>query len=150
LRALLVRSFNELNDPAADGGLDIYLYDAGTQILTELPATPAVHGAAYRMLAQLPDVRSIGPLTVPTGGRGEAIARTHRDADGVYDAILVFDPATGSTLGTEWRMIKPGQFHPWVQPGTVFGYQVISRAGWTDATPPPRQLPNLPSPSPSK
>jgi hypothetical protein len=64
LRAHLVGMFNDLHDPLADGGLDTYLYDAGTQILTELPTTPALRGAAYRMLAQLPDVRDLGPLTV--------------------------------------------------------------------------------------
>ena len=147
LRAFLVRTFNDLHDPLADGGLDSYLYDAGTQILTELPATPAIRGAAYRMLAQLPDVRNLGPLTLPTGGRGQAIARTHQDAEGEYDAILVFNPSTGDTVGTESRMIKAGPVHPWIPPGTVFQYRAVTHAGWTDGTPPPRQIAGIPATS---
>jgi hypothetical protein len=149
LRAFLLKTYKSFNDPLAGGGQEQFLYDAGMQILISLPSTPAIRGAAYRLLASLPDVRNVGPLTMPGGGRGEAIALTETQAPGTFDSILVFDPATGSTVGTEHRMISGTDVDAPVPPGTIYQYEVVTHIGWTDSAPPPRQLDGHPAAAPT-
>ena len=80
------------------GGVDEtqFLFDAGSQILTDLPVPPAVRAAAYRMLAALPGVRYVGPLDDPSGRHGHAIAVTQTRPDGSPDEAR----STGSSSST--------------------------------------------------
>ncbi|RFU38617.1 hypothetical protein DZF91_26755 [Actinomadura logoneensis] len=91
------------------------------------PVRPAVRAAAYRVLADLPDVRSLGTVTDLRGRRGQALTRQGDDAEGVGTGAyrLVIDPNTGAPLET-------------TSAGSGFmDYMSVLNFGYTDETPPP-------------
>ena len=101
LKALLLRYFAA---PGATGGdlpasSTAWLWQAGTGMITDMPLSPAQRAAAYRMLAGLPGVRSLGRVTDPAGRHGTAVELTSRtDAAGTEASILIVDPRTGIGL----------------------------------------------------
>ncbi|HEY3687284.1 MAG TPA: CU044_5270 family protein [Streptosporangiaceae bacterium] len=150
LRALLLQDWRRLRS-AGDQTEASYLMETAPRILT-MPVPPEVRAALYRMLAGLPDVRSLGTVRDVAGRRGAAIAvdAVHRQcgdgrpADGgavgrvpwcTVQQRLVINPATGMPLAVELRYVKRPDGR-WNAPGGLFSYQVYRAAGWTDAAPP--------------
>lgn len=134
-----------LRPAGSDADDTTWLFEAGHQLLMGLPVSPKVRGAAYRMLSDLPGVRALGPMDDPSGRRGQAIAMTEQYPGtlahtGPVEVILVFDPATGSTLATMRRLLRPHGHAAWAEPGTFWSYELLTKAGWTTATPPPNNL----------
>ncbi|HEX8630967.1 MAG TPA: CU044_5270 family protein [Catenuloplanes sp.] len=134
-----------LRPAGSDADDTTWLFEAGHQLLMGLPVSPKVRGAAYRMLSDLPGVRALGPMDDPSGRRGQAIAMTEQypgtlAVTGPVEVILVFDPATGSTLATMRRLLRPHGHAAWATPGTIWSYDLLISAGWTTATPPPNNL----------
>ncbi|HMG62089.1 MAG TPA: CU044_5270 family protein, partial [Streptosporangiaceae bacterium] len=152
LRNLILRGWNRFE------GVDReeYLFEFTPGLLT-LPVTPAVRAALYRMLASLPGVKSLGPVTDAGGRAGVAVALTgrysgcgqesvlHRDggteeypafASCTVEQRLVIDPASGMPLAQELRYagLPPGQH--WSAPDGLFSFQLFQAAGWTAASPP--------------
>lgn len=77
------------------------LFSLGGQILTELPATPQVRAAVYRILAELPG------LTITQGERdakgriGVGVKHSFRNADGTtHDSMMIIDRQSGDLLAT--------------------------------------------------
>jgi hypothetical protein len=128
-----------------------------TPALLTLPVTPAVRAALYRMLAGLPGVRSLGPVTDAGGRAGVAVALSGRYsgcgqesalhsgggteerptfASCVVEQRLVIDPASGMPLAQELRYagLPPGQH--WSAPDGLFSFRLFRAAGWTGASPP--------------
>ncbi|MEU8123564.1 CU044_5270 family protein [Spirillospora sp. NPDC049024] len=93
------------------------------------PVRPKVRAAAYRVLADLPDVRSLGPVTDQNGRQGQALARTGAGGEGVGPGTyrLIIDPKTGSPLGTDYRGAGSGE------------YSLVLNYGYTDEAP---KIPN--------
>ncbi|MCO5996712.1 hypothetical protein [Actinoallomurus rhizosphaericola] len=90
------------------------------------PVRPKVRAAAYRILAEVPDVHSLGKVTDHKGRRGEALARTGRSAEGVGPGTykLIIDPRNGSPLETE----SHGE--------GLQEYSLVLEYGYTDEAPP--------------
>jgi hypothetical protein len=121
-----------------------FLFRDAVTIALELPVSPQVRAAAYRMLADLKGVRSLGTVTDQRGRTGTAVAFTWRLADaesagGAVSTIedrLILDPGTGAALELESRFVEPHGSFDWASPGELFHYTLVASAGWTDATPP--------------
>lgn len=93
-----------------------------TSLLSELPATPPVRAAAFRALAMLPGVTSLG-----RADGGQAIRFT---VLGGEQATLIVDPSTGQIRGTNFFVDNQGaEFFQQVPNATI-----ASR--WTDTLPP--------------
>ncbi|MEU1385299.1 MULTISPECIES: hypothetical protein [unclassified Nonomuraea] len=128
-RDLTFRQIQELPaDPAAlkervaamlpAGSADL-LADALSGLLWSKPSPPAVRAAAYRALADLPDVRYLGGRADPLGRPGEAFS--YPLPTGVRRTLII-DPATSQVLaGTD--------------AGGTGGSQIVLTAGWTDQAP---------------
>ena len=83
LRRLLLGSFDGGGWP---GGVSSYLFLTVPTVL-DMPVTPAVRSALYRMLATLPGVRSAGEVRDMAGQQGPAVTLTGRYAPcGHYSA----------------------------------------------------------------
>jgi hypothetical protein len=63
--------------PSYLGNASSYLFQTAPTVL-DMPVTPAVRAALYRMLAGLPGVRSAGQVQDVTGRRGPAVTLTER------------------------------------------------------------------------
>ncbi|GHJ47754.1 hypothetical protein Cs7R123_50960 [Catellatospora sp. TT07R-123] len=80
---------------------DLVVYYAGIGLVLDLPVSPQVRAAAYRMLAALPGMRSLGPVTDQLGRSGVAVAISRRGDFGTAQQRLIVDRATGLALGVE-------------------------------------------------
>ncbi|MCP2325268.1 hypothetical protein HDA40_003775 [Hamadaea flava] len=77
------------------------LFSLGGEILTQLPATPQVRAAVYRMLAELPDLTITQGEQDAKGRPGVGVQHTFRNADGsTFDSKLIIDPQSGDLLAT--------------------------------------------------
>ncbi|MFC5185032.1 CU044_5270 family protein [Actinomadura harenae] len=90
------------------------------------PVRPALRAAAYRVLADLPDVRSLGEVTDQRGRRGQALARVSRGSEGVAPGTnrLVIAPGTGVPLEISSN-------------GGATEYRLVLECGYTNESPPP-------------
>ncbi|NES14210.1 MULTISPECIES: CU044_5270 family protein [Micromonospora] len=103
------------------------LFWSATQLVLDLPTTPQVRAAAYRVLAGLDGVTELGPVTDPHGRSGMALGYTRRGDGGLAQLRLVVDPGTGLALAQEsWD----------AGTGRLLSYQAVVDATWTDAAPP--------------
>jgi hypothetical protein len=125
-----------------------YLLQAVPPVL-QMPVTPAVRSALYRMLATLPGIRSLGTVKDVSGKQGAAVAYTAKYPNCVngltlngfgralfpscgVQQILIIDPATGLPQAEELRyaQLSPGQ--TWPAPDGLFSYEIFGRAYWTN------------------
>ena len=126
-----------------------YLLQAVPPIL-QMPVTPAVRSALYRMLATMPGIRSLGTVKDVSGKQGAAVAYTAKYLNCVngmsslngfsralfpscdVEQILIIDPATGLPQAEELRyaQLPPGQ--AWPAPDGLFSYEIFGRAHWTN------------------
>ncbi|MFI7112347.1 hypothetical protein ACIBK9_38965 [Nonomuraea sp. NPDC050227] len=102
--------------PAGSAGL---LADALSGLLWSKPSPPAVRAAAYRALADLPDVRYLGGRADPLGRPGEAFS--YPLPIGVRRTLII-DPATSQVLAG-------------ADAGGTGSSQIVLTAGWTDQAP---------------
>jgi hypothetical protein len=139
LKKRLLRYFGA---PGATGGdlpstATAWLWQTGTGMIADMPLSPAQRAAAYRMLAGLHGVRSLGRVTDPAGRPGTAVELASRTASaGTEASILIVDPRTGLPLASEVRVVTPAGFTAGLRPGSLASYQVVQFAGWSNARPP--------------
>jgi hypothetical protein len=97
------------------------IFDSLTSLLSELPATPQVRAAAFRSLAALPGVTSLGQVG---GGQGIRFRML-----GGERATLIIDPSTGQIRATNFFVDNQGATY-WqpIPNATVTGQ-------WTDTLP---------------
>jgi hypothetical protein len=114
---------------------DRWLFSNAVDILT-VPTTPAVKASVYRILAGLDSVRNLGRVTDAKGRAGNGVALQWKGPSGVQQERLVIDTGTGALLAQEKRLLKPIKAMSWLKPTDVVNSTVVTRAGWTDATPP--------------
>jgi hypothetical protein len=127
-----------------DAAVAKMLFAGLTNLLFTTPVPPAVRAAAYRVLAQVPGVRSLGATTDAEGRPGVAVSidtnnvteEQRADSGGPTEVRLLFDPATGRTLSTETRAVRPDDYRSWVPAGAVVDYDALSGERWTDDQPP--------------
>ncbi|MFI6516255.1 CU044_5270 family protein [Spirillospora sp. NPDC050679] len=100
---------------------DQFLRTSLVSLVSQLPATPKVRGAAFRALAALPQVTALGPVR---GGQGLMIVMA-----GNQQARLVVDPGTGRVRDSNFLVSHDGgEF--WMDDATATVY-----AEWTDHLP---------------
>lgn len=108
------------------------------------PATPQVRAAAFRALADVSGVRSLGTVTDGKGRTGIALAaRGTMRGDGgtVYDYQLVLDPETHRILAGRRVVVKPGGSMAGMRPGDVLSRKLVLQAAWTNESPKPPARP---------
>ncbi|MEV4252562.1 hypothetical protein AB0J52_05275 [Spirillospora sp. NPDC049652] len=111
---------------------------AGSRYLGDKLATPQARAAAFRALAALPGVRSVGTVKDVQGRTGIALAPPwiHRIDGTVVEYQLILDPRTYDVLGDQMLVKQSGKNG--VPAGALFSYGYVLTEGWTDATPPSR------------
>ncbi|MFF3443212.1 CU044_5270 family protein [Streptosporangium sp. NPDC002721] len=144
LKAWLLRAYKgtgtEADTPMSS---DAWLFSVAIGLITEMPVTPRVRGAAFRMLADLKTAEVSRDVTDAEGRTGSAVAIEERvrgkaDAkgpEGVLRNRLIFDEATGTALARDSVVVRPGGLQAGFEPGTVWHSQTILEAGWTDEKP---------------
>ncbi|GIJ30500.1 hypothetical protein Vqi01_56620 [Micromonospora qiuiae] len=100
---------------------DGFLFNSGTTLVLNLPVSPQVRAAAYRMLAAMPGVTSRGRVTDQLGRPGMAVAVTRQGDLGETQTRLIIDSSTGQALAQE----------TWVADNTASWTAVIT-ARWSD------------------
>jgi hypothetical protein len=97
------------------------IFDSLDSLLSELPATPQVRAAAFRALAALPGVTSLGQV-----GGGQGVRFTQL---GGQRATLIIDPASGQIRATNFFVDNQGgEFWQQIPNATITGR-------WTNTLP---------------
>jgi hypothetical protein len=123
LKAWLLNRFQQLGiqEPR-----DYSLFWNGKSLVMDLPVTPAVRAAAYRMMADLTGVTLLGNAIDQRGRSGMAVAYTHDGDGGTSEFRLIIDPATGQALAEETRNSA----------GELARYTLVNGMGFRDEEPP--------------
>jgi hypothetical protein len=134
LRSWLVK---RLKDTGSTEPGDYSLFWNGLHLLHDLPVSPQVRAAAYRMFADIKGVTFLGGVTDQRGRSGLAVAYAHRgDGGSVSQTRLIVDPLTGRALAQEsWNLGGSGSAGGSAR---LVGYDVLVRAEFTDEAPPTR------------
>ncbi|MEV4572137.1 CU044_5270 family protein [Nonomuraea jabiensis] len=105
--------------------------DNTARLLFFAPVTSRTRAAAYRLLASLPGVAAVGPVTDVLGRAGQAVE--YRSAEypttpyaGETRTRLVIDPVSGMPLSIETRS---------VQDGLLLEYTAVQDSRWTNDNP---------------
>jgi hypothetical protein len=115
--------------------LEPALQEACMQIVFGLPASPAVRASAYRLLATMPTLKSLGRMKDPLGRTGEAFGYQVAPGSGRKDPLeiaWVIDPATGSPLA---RSMTTTVELTGGRTAKTTGFTAYRQMGWTDAKP---------------
>ncbi|MEV4004080.1 CU044_5270 family protein [Actinomadura sp. NPDC049753] len=135
LKAELLRWYKghdtESNRPMAS---DLWLYTVARGLVMDMPVKPAVRAAAFRMLAGLPAVRSLGKVTDPQGRTGNAIALDEKTPQGVIREQMIIDLASGTALASMNVMVAPAAGAS-VPAGRTMNSTTLIGAEWTDSKP---------------
>jgi hypothetical protein len=135
---------------------DAIVWNEALHLLQD-PVSAQVRSATYKVMASLPGVRSIGPVTDPLGRSGYGLMAapdpaSPRSPYADSESVAVIDPQTGSLLALEDVGMMPrsvqcqtkvgGQcvgpaFTGRSYQGQVQDYTALVSAGWTDASPTP-------------
>jgi hypothetical protein len=138
LKAWLLRSY-EGHDTESDSlpmSSDAWLFTVSVGLITDMPVTPKVRGAAFRMLAGLDTVDLLENATDAEGRQGTAVSIEEKmKGGGVLAHRLIFDRATGQGLANESVVVKRGGPQAGFEPGSVRSSVAVLEAGWTDTEP---------------
>ena len=147
LKALLLAGWS------ADGSVGTATSDLFQTVpsVLEMPVTPAVRSALYELLASLPGVQSIGPVTDVAGQQGVAVAYTSRysgcgrQIDPTSSAnpaplfssctvqqVLIIGPDDGMPLAEELRYTQLPAGQHWSAPDGLFSYEIFGTPYWTN------------------
>ena len=104
--------------------------------LITLPVSSGVRAAAYRILADLPGIASLGTVTDPLGRTGVAVALPPMAAGdlGQQQQQLVVDPRTSTILSEQTVLVAPSALaaDAGLKAGTIINYTATTHIGWTD------------------
>ena len=145
LRAWVVDAVKDDLDPSASGEIvDYNVASVLANLLVDIPVPPDVRAAAYRALADMPNVTSIGPTQDELGRAGTGIlidpgAGAHLVGrggptfeSGEFNRMLIIDPDTSHVLADQVIVDKSI---------TPTGSTLILEVGWTDEKPHEPTLP---------
>jgi hypothetical protein len=136
LRAFLVARIAANDDKVARGASAgesyVQLVDSLSGLLLDVPAPADLRAAAFRVLAEIPGMHSMGVVTDSEGRSGVGIELTQRSGGGWWHSELVLDPATNLILASRMSAGAVGddQSRPAKEAATV-----ILEVGWTDERP---------------
>ncbi|MFE9972053.1 CU044_5270 family protein [Streptomyces hirsutus] len=113
--------------------LQMLLGDTAENLALELPVSPQLRAAAYRVRASLPGVRDIGEVTDRSGRPGYAVELENPRPGGEGKRRLIFDKETGLPLSEELYATSAHDGH---KPGELTSYTTFTATKWTDQAPP--------------
>jgi hypothetical protein len=114
---------------------DHTLFQAGVDLVFDLPVSSQVRAAAYRMLADIKGVTSLGAMTDGRGRSGMAVGFARKGDGGNWTQTrLIVDPQTGQALAQESWDLGAGK-SPAAR-GTQLSRRLLVSASFTDDTPP--------------
>lgn len=114
-----------------------WLLTVASSLIADLPVSGPVRAAAFRLIAALPGVRTLGVVADQLGRPGEGFAFTSAGAAiGSIEHRFVIDSATGRALGQETGVLRPSGTTARLEPGSLLGYSVVLEQKTTDETPP--------------
>lgn len=122
----------EMGAAAGSAASDQLLFGFLSRMLLDTPAPPQVRAAAFRILADVPGVHSLGAVTDESGRSGQGV-EFRSDSTTVR---LIVDPSAHRLLGTKTSSMPKGPNAPVKESSTL-----VLMAQWSDAAP---QLPTLP------
>ncbi|MBL3666514.1 CU044_5270 family protein, partial [Streptomyces sp. M2CJ-2] len=99
----------------------------------ELPVSPQLRAAAYRVRASLPGVRDVGEVTDRSGRPGYAVELRNPRPGGEGKRRLIFDRETGLPLSGESYATSARDGY---RPGELVSYTTYTAMRWTDQAPP--------------
>ncbi|WP_163567343.1 hypothetical protein [Fodinicola feengrottensis] len=134
LKAYLVDIFKN-RKPTSDEAWsqDEWLFRVASQILTS-PVTAGTRSAAYKMLATVTGVKSLGTTKDNQGRSGDTVTFTFASPSGSREDRLIISPQTGMLLAEESLPVGAGNG---AASRLVAGTDYLS-IGWTDAPPSPQ------------
>ena len=145
LRAWVVDAVKVDLDPSASGEIvDYNVASVLANLLVDIPVPPDVRAAAYRALADMPNVTSIGQthdelgragtgILIDPGARARLVGRGgHTSEAGEFNRMLIIDPDTSHVLADQVIVDKSS---------TPTGSTLILEVGWTDEKPHEPPLP---------
>ncbi|WP_188192519.1 CU044_5270 family protein [Nonomuraea sp. SYSU D8015] len=138
LKKWLLRSYegHDTESSSTPMASDVWLFKVSAGLITDMPVTPQVRGAAFRMLAELDTVEVAGDVTDAEGRNGTAVSVEEPVKGGaVLENRLIFNEATGQALANEHVVVKPGGMQAGLEPGTVLSSTAVLESGWTDDRP---------------
>ncbi|HEV3355539.1 MAG TPA: CU044_5270 family protein [Pseudonocardiaceae bacterium] len=119
---------------AADVDQQDWMFTQVSNLIT-FPVSSAVRASAYRLLAALPGISSLGTVTDPLGRGGVGVALLPRQVDdlGLEQQQLIVDPTTSTILSQQTVLVTPSRFaaSAGLTAGTVLYYQATTHIGWT-------------------
>jgi hypothetical protein len=147
LKALLLAGWS------AQGGAGTatsYLFQTVPSVL-EMPVRSPVRSALYKLLASLPGVQSMGPVTDVAGQQGAAVAYTARYSgcgrqidptsssnpvplfsSCTVQQVLIIGPDDGMPLAEELRYTQLPAGQHWSAPDGLFSYEIFGTPYWTN------------------
>ncbi|TDE58821.1 hypothetical protein E1295_04250 [Nonomuraea mesophila] len=107
----------------------------GFSFLLSEAASAEIRAATFRLLADLPGVRTAKGVTTSDGRGGIAIAADGemRDGSAAFQYTIIFEPKTYRLLGDR-KIVKDGSFRG-LGPGTLVQQTDVYTAGWTSEEP---------------
>ncbi|MEU4243780.1 CU044_5270 family protein [Actinoplanes sp. NPDC026619] len=136
LRTALLKNFD-------GGGGDMptdreqWLLTVASTLIVDIPVSGPVRAAAFRLIAGLDGVRSLGAVADQRGRTGQGFAFTSVSAaGGSIERRFVIDSASGRALGEESRVLRPSGTTARLEPGSLLGYRVVLDQKTTDEVPP--------------
>ncbi|WP_157429672.1 CU044_5270 family protein [Actinomadura oligospora] len=138
LKAELLRWYQGHGTEAVDqkSTADEWLFDVARGLVTDMAVSPKVRAAAFRMLAGLPSVASLGKVTDDRGRTGVAIAMTRPgQAGAALQSRLIINPSEGRALGSQDVLVKQSDRYPGVRAGSVLFSILINSHEWTASAP---------------
>jgi hypothetical protein len=114
---------------------DFELFRTGVDIAFNLTLPAEVRATAFRMLAGIDGVQSVGQVTDQRGRAGVAVGYARKGDSGNWvQPRLIIDPATGQPLAQESWRLGPGKSP--AATGELLGYTLMTGYRYTDEAPP--------------
>jgi hypothetical protein len=122
---------NDQENKQDDETPDEWAFEAAERMLMDEPVPAQVRVAAYRMLAGLPGVRTIGAVTDPLGRAGVAV-EMRGESDPKMSERIIVEPSSGRLLARESFAVSAVEDYP---AGTMIDWNAMVDTGWTDQRP---------------
>jgi hypothetical protein len=115
---------------------DLWLFVVAGGLITDMPVTPKVRAAAFKMLAALESVKAVGPLKDSQGRVGTAVAIVEKTkGNGVLEHRLLIDEVRGRALGKDIVVLKPAGANANRPAGSLMTSTTIVTDEWVDSPP---------------
>ncbi|GAA2109638.1 CU044_5270 family protein [Actinomadura alba] len=138
LKAWLLRSYAGHGTESTSDKMssDQWLFVVAGGLIIDMPVTPQVRAAAFRMLAALKSVKAVGPVKDSQGRAGTAVTIVERTkGNGVLEHRLLIDEVGGRALGKDIVIREPAGANANLPAGSLMTSSVVVADEWVDSPP---------------